>query len=1245
MNLPLKSSVSRRHSIRSSLLALGVALGILNSSFASEITPPRRISTATSAYDIWAEMTRSSLTFEPIELQISPKAGAVSFGAEKEGGDASITGVMSPTSTDLKIIVGTLRADKRKLFLTDFLNGLAQKKYDIRSPIVSAAGEKISSPISPALKDYAALDLESLEREFDRWNAETHDRPFAFLQKKIRVQIYDGDFAGMSEIGWIDRAMKEYPRVFDKSRSSDPVPVHFNNWKPIYGMPEKVISKMVTEIIGIWEVNIKPQTTYGDYEKAQVWFRNALKDREGPYGAFGHQWLVLPKYEVSDSQMQKIMEERLGELYKLGQALITLRGIKYNSGILTSMYNEVRSDEQLRTHNLERSVLRLKNELFPSNTGAPALNIEQRSGTALNPTRRLIQQSIASRYVAHDWEGLVKSQKYTLIDHDPLKMIENLGTRFGVTEFEVKRCLERIKSVRFEGDEEMVQGLRPASLAPFWYWENAPFLSDLKKAQVRKVTRNFIQQVAALSTSNDPQTLTELSEEFARWVTITDLDTDIEFTLKPNMPHIAKQNLGYFKSPISHPKFDVNQIRKGTEYTTRFLLRPSSEFTEAELAHGKKGFLELNYDMTPDEKREVIRQVAAILGKKLNGHKVEPLRVDAAGHGHSIAITYNVATPSGDTWRVEWDGIGRAYDEDGKVIPGSERGGVVEIVTPRGIETEKEAVAFFETLEEVGGHASYYAGGGHISVDFSAESPFNGKPREIARFIALFLENRDVMTAMFQYPGRFPTAEPTLVNASLFDQLKDFRGSMAELQTLLYESRVFNDRLGRKTKYSQLDVSPIFQNVIPAEHLTEDFDVKKAVYRRSFRLSPNIVKAEFRLFGAPRSVEESHAQKQFVNALLDKALNDTTPIRGRLAEIDLEKMVANAPDSFRRFEETMAELGLDRTQFAGLYGDGLQSVSNYISHPFYEPYEKKMKSFPHLSGWLPAVKARSLEEGINSKGRVWDPSLAEGDAVKLKATYDEANRQTLKSRKDGKIPEKDGTLSQDWREYDQTTVARAKKLSWKNLVHYPEIALDYLYEKYVETGKQASTAPYLKTLRSSVNAYDRMVEELLRHRGAETTFERARFYLMTMESGEVAAEAASHFLARGSNEQLAVFSAELRLKPFVSFQIPFVTSLPLRRALYGRLGNRFETAWGDLVETVISDSGKRSTSRRFELITRLRHFIHENEVFLGEREAKLLTEFDSEVARNDRSGSPKQESMASLIRRRCPKLLAPEAHP
>ena len=144
---------------------------------------------------------------------------------------------------------------------------------------------------------------------------------------------------------------------------------------------------------------------------------------------------------------------------------------------------------------------------------------------------------------------------------------------------------------------------------------------------------------------------------------------------------------------------------------------------------------------------------------------------------------------------AEWDGVGRNYTAEGEVVQGSQRGGHIEIVTPKFNPTYEEMNAVYTAMEKEGVIPSLRAGGGHINIDLA---PFKGKPRELARFLAIFHEHRGILSFMFQNINRSAAAEAVEISPRLKAELRDFRGTETQLKQLLYNERYFNQRLGRK---------------------------------------------------------------------------------------------------------------------------------------------------------------------------------------------------------------------------------------------------------------------------------------------------------------------------------------------------------------------------------------------------------------------------------------------------------------
>lgn len=373
------------------------------------------------------------------------------------------------------------------------------------------------------------------------------------------------------------------------------------------------------------------------------------------------------------------------------------------------------------------------------------------------------------------------------------------------------------------------------------------------------------------------------------------------------------------------------------------------------------------YEYTPQERSEIIKQYAMRLGRELNdGNPVDVIKIDADGHGHGLDIAYEVKDKQGRTWRAEWDGIGRNYDVNSNMIPESVRGGHIEIVTPKFSPTSDDIKHVFKAMEKENLIPMSRFGGGHINIDLA---PFEGKPKKMARFLGAYLDNRNVMSMMFQHPGRQIGAEPFKVSQETIQRLKNFNGSEEDLKKLLYNEKLFNTRVGRKTKNSQLNLTAYFQDVIPEKYLHEDFDMKNDMWRRTFDVEPKIRKMEFRMFNAPRNQAESALQIKFTRALLNKALNESDEVFTTNGMVDYEKLLNNPDYAFQEFEKTMTKLGLDKNEYRGLFMEGMLNTKDMLDSKLYVPLEHRLSMHPEIRDWDPAVGAREIP--ISSEGRKW----------------------------------------------------------------------------------------------------------------------------------------------------------------------------------------------------------------------------------------------------------------------------------
>ena len=186
---------------------------------------------------------------------------------------------------------------------------------------------------------------------------------------------------------------------------------------------------------------------------------------------------------------------------------------------------------------------------------------------------------------------------------------------------------------------------------------------------------------------------------------------------------------------------------------------------------GQQVWLNTTDGMTPHERKQAIKRMSLALGKALNDGRAVPVydASTAGAHGHGLSIAFKFKDKHGRKWRAEWDGVARNYTANGEVVPGSMRGGHIEIVTPKFNPTYEEMSAVYTAMESEGIIPSLRAGGGHINIDLA---PFAGKPKQLARFLTLFHEHRGIMSFMFQNINRSAAAEAVEVSETLKNEIE-----------------------------------------------------------------------------------------------------------------------------------------------------------------------------------------------------------------------------------------------------------------------------------------------------------------------------------------------------------------------------------------------------------------------------------------------------------------------------------------
>ncbi len=913
-----------------------------------------------SAHQVYGELQESGVGFSARALMVDGAdangdlAGGVTWGAEKEASSWLILKAMGPSGDQFKNFIGNLPDDKRELFLRDFLSNYAKdangyrtfrddsgKVIDLARDVKNVDGEAKTLDLA-FLKEtnFETASLSELDEKFAKLCEAWEGKPMSFIKPSVRAKLWKSQLPGLQGV----RFTKNY-----------------YDYTPNFGPAEKYVRDAHGTGVGGWEINFRPLGTYGEFEESVAWFRSELKNAGTLFQAPGHQRMVFQRHP-------NLPEEKLADLYRAIQALIVLDGIKGRTGIEFANYKSVQSDAEMASLRTGRGVIRLEGDRFGANTMA----VEFRAGTKDLRLARFLQTTLAARIAANDFDGLEDISKYSL--YSPVSYngwdAADLSNRFGVKKKVAQQAIDNLNAA----------GIKAGYTIPFWNWtkRGIPFISTAKRAIIRDATKSFIEQAAQVSGSPD-QSKRELRDLMVGWTKHTNLQNDLRRYIKPKRSVADTADILNFNPPpgralVANP-VDVNQIDLGIEYSGKMPVKLYADFSDDKLQDNKKAWIQTSADLGTEERKALLERVAVDLHKNLGGSGEASL-VQSDGHGHGLDISYEIRDPKNRKWIVEWDGIGRSYSAEGEIIDGSVRSGSVELVTPKFVPTAEDMGAVFKAFDSNNIVPHILTGGGHINIDLAA---FDGNPKAMARFMTIFHEHRGIISLMFQHYNRLRTSEPLEISNSLAQKLKNFNGTEDELKQLLYNEQYFNTRYGRKTRYVQLDLSAYYQDVIPEQFITEDFDIQSPVdpWRRTFRVDPRIRKAEFRMFNAPRDPVESALQIRLVRAMLNKALNEDSTLSGKVQKVDHLEYLAHPERALNDLKKMCDDLGLEVDDYRPAMGEGLSDTDLAKKSEFFETFQQKIAPFKAQTGWGQAVPPRSAAAALSSEGRHWSPGPAD----------------------------------------------------------------------------------------------------------------------------------------------------------------------------------------------------------------------------------------------------------------------------
>lgn len=897
------------------------------------------------AYEIFYSMYDQSIELKANELSVigTDKSIPITFGAEKEGSSSKILRVMSP---NVNYFAKQLAFDPN--LAEWFINGVLSKSILQHTEVTDYKGEtkKINYSNISKLKNidwnkYRILKFDKVTRS---WNDSAlynqfitelkglvdifPDSIFSFLKPQARRYLWDraGEYPGEKLFGYYDA------------------------WVPLYGDAEKYIEHGHRELNKGWEVIFKPQRTYGDFEQQIKWFRTLMGSKLTLFEAPGHQRVVMPRITLLPEENQ-VFEAKAAELNRMVLSYLVLRGLKGQTGLLGAKHKAIPSESELEYLSSGRGPIRLERDRFYQNS----IGVEFRTGMKDEMVRRFIQAVYASRLSTNDMGDLKSIKDWILIPHTKTGSWGEV--KYDPSDYDVDA---ELLSTAINNWKKIEKNNRPLSndyLIPLWLWRNAPFAKG-KKSELSRLTKDFIQRLAEL-TNPSYKTVSKLVSD---WVISSNLIADIEAYITP------KRSFDRVEFPITVevPKdgIDVNKIDLGNEFTARMPLKLKAEYN-------KNGNWEQTiYDMTPEERERKIKSVAQTLQEKFTGRKDNVVRLNSGSHGHSLIVAYELKDKFDRTWRVEWDGVSRNYDPDGKIMQETARGGHIEIVSPKYNPSLDEIKAVYEMMDAESLVPEYRMGGSHINIDFDI---FEQNPQALARFLTLFHQHRGIISFMFQHINRLRSAEPVEISPRLDISLRNFNGTKEDLSRILYNEKYFNPRFNRKTRYTQLDISNYIGQVIPAEFIKPDFDVVKARFTngngwsRQFRVTKP-KKLEFRLFDAAKDPLESALQIKLVRALLNKAINGNETSSLPVQLVNHETYVKNPQQAYDDLKTMVSDLGLQYSDYSVFVTNKIMINNSVIKSKNYENwFVKANRQFPKMVGWGTALlKARTDDSVLYS---------------------------------------------------------------------------------------------------------------------------------------------------------------------------------------------------------------------------------------------------------------------------------------
>ena len=919
------------------VLKRNVSLSILLTGLAAWPTLAQTQTEGRSAYQTHIQLLEEKFFPHKIERQIRPP---ISWNARQAGTSSLITRMMSPSAQTLRKLIDSLPPLEQASFLSDFFyHYLVTGKYridtkrdgttvDLAFNVVDQSGQTLSIDLGQFDKKETTPSLHHLRKQWEQWLAMTRGRPFSFLSRLARDKIFLGQIEGLGGL-----VNPKNNSIFDDYEKGQ---------RPLFGTPEKYVEQLMNSKKG-WDLRFKAQSSYARFHQmlTEIQSHNSLYRPS----------LGMPQWQKLIFEADSSLEKTLAETVRWSWALYVLDEMGKGRSVTGKTLEKLNAPA-------EKLIPR---ESIGNNRRRYAVTFKFQTDT---PMRGFLLENLAARIISGDWQN-TNDLDFRL---NPSAALDEALSQWPKWNSFSQRAQDQVR-------ERLLAGRENHHFIPFWNWEQAPFLSAQKKALLKEYTHSYLDKIAHIKARKTEKITEEVNQFTRQWIENSNLADDIKTLL---MPLPAQKNLDevlHFRpfELAAKAKVDVNAIDLGLEYTGNFPLVDKFVLAHVpwggKLVWGKNFFSYKRDTLKHRDRRRVMQNVLKDILREFGGDEnaIFPTR---GGHGHNLGYGYTGRDAYGREWGVDWDGVLRDYSFlNRKALKKSVGRGHLELITPKFTPRGRELKAIYEIFKKHNLTTLQGLGQGHINVDLAA---FEGHPRALARFLALFHEHQNILCFLFknkmlQHRDKFKVAN------GLIEALKDFQGNENQLKELLYNHRYFNTIKGRKTRYTEINLIDYFQDVIPEEFISQDSDTRNPYlpWRRQFKVNPDSRRMELRFFQAPKTSFEAALHIRTVRAMLSAAFNQDFPLSGEVQEVNFRTYLNNPEQAPRDLRKLCMALKLNCRDYYLAMIEAFNDTDLFYQF-IYPHLSKYIKPPQYETNWGNSLKRpRPRDQALYSHNRVW----------------------------------------------------------------------------------------------------------------------------------------------------------------------------------------------------------------------------------------------------------------------------------